>query len=342
MIRTRTTIVVGAGAGAEIELPDRREMLARITQGFDFSRLGSELQSRDMVQLARQLQRLGQVAGIDDEAIRAGAEAIRTAGRITPAIEPVLDQLDQDAAAQLAGRLALVYYTLQAEAKTPLAREPRVPGELPLRGEENWLFRLGRMIVNGVPRSRAEDCFDELSVIALGYDRSLEHALPWVMTMAFGMSIAEARAIVAERLRITHLFGQVGRLPWQAGEGPVADWGEEEPVGLEQLIHGLHTPAARQQDSQFRQQVIAEIACCARLLFLGVEPDPAALGLMFDQPLGPFPEVMVALPGAGEVGRASALRMLRHYTGIDREGWIMIEDLRPWQLLRDQAAVLES
>ncbi len=52
MIRTKTTLVIGAGAGAEIELPDRRELLNKVAQGFDFSRLGTELQTRDMQILA--------------------------------------------------------------------------------------------------------------------------------------------------------------------------------------------------------------------------------------------------------------------------------------------------
>jgi hypothetical protein len=41
-----------------------------------------------------------------------------------------------------------------------------------------------------VPRNRAEQCFDNLSIICFNYDRSIQHYLPFVVAMAFRSSSA--------------------------------------------------------------------------------------------------------------------------------------------------------
>ena len=342
MFRTRTTIVIGSGVGVEVEMPDGKEILNRISQGFDFSRLGSDLQSRDLIQMARHFRSASSQFGASEEALQAAGGAIRNAARLTPAIEAILEQYGHDPLVQVAGRLAILHYALQAEARSVLALAPREAGELPLRGTESWLFQLGRLLVNGVPRASAESCLDNLLVISFTPDRALEHFLPFVLEMAFGMALEEARQLVGEKLRIVHPFGRAGRLPWEAGEGPAAEWADETPANMLDLVADIRMPGELRRDRRFMQHLIGEVACSARLLFLGFGFEAQAMELMFDQPLGPYPEVMVTMPGADPAATAIVRRLLRHHTGIEDDRLIAIEDLRPWQLLRDYALVLES
>ncbi len=82
MIRTKTTLVIGPGAGLEIELPDKRELLNKIAGGFDFARLGSELQTRDMYMLAKHFDKFGRQMGGTRERLMEAAQAIRVAARV--------------------------------------------------------------------------------------------------------------------------------------------------------------------------------------------------------------------------------------------------------------------
>jgi hypothetical protein len=342
MFRTKTTLVVGAGAGYELELPDGRELLNKIAQGFDFSRLGTDLQTRDMVILSKHFEKFARRVGATQEKLQEAAAAIRTAARVSTSIDAILEQHSQDPLVQAAGKLAIVYYTLQAEARSPLGLEPRDPGELPLRGNENWLFQLARMIVGGVPRGQVERCFDNLSIISFTYDRSLQHYLPWVVSMAFGMTLSEARQLVGARLKIVQPFGNVGRLPWQPGEAPDVDWGVEEPWNIHNLVKEVHTPSEALRNPQFKQQLVSEIAGGKRIVFLGFGFEPQATQLLFDYSLSHDPDILVALTGMGEANRNAIHRTLKRLAGIEDDDLITVQDLRPYQMLRDNALFLES
>jgi len=341
VFRTKTTFIIGAGAGYEIEMPDPREMLAKIAQGFDFSRLGSELQTRDMVVLGRQFEKFARQFNTTQDKLQEAAGSIRQASRVTGSIDAILEQQGHDPLVQAAGKLALVYYTLQCESRSPLGLEPRDPGDLPLRGNENWLYQLGRMVVAGVPRSKAEQCFDNLSIINFNYDRSLQHYLPWVVQMGFGMSLTEARQLVAAKLKIIYPLGNVGRLPWQTGEAPDVDWGNEEPTNLDALVQEVRTISEMRSQPQMAQKIIAEVRGAKRIAFLGFGFDPLHTDVLIDEPLSHQPDLLVSLTGMAEAPMGAVRRTLTRLTGVD-ESLISMHDVRPFQVLRDYSLFLES
>lgn len=341
VFRSKTTLIVGSGAGYEIEMPEPRELLAKIAQGFDFSRLGSELQTRDMVILGRHFEKFSRQLGVTHDKLLNASAAIRQASRVTGSIDSILEQYAHDPTVQAAAKLAIVYYTLQAEARSPLGLEPRDPGDLPLRGNENWLFQLGRMIVAGVPRSKAEQCFDNLSIINFNYDRSVQHFLPWMIHMAFGMTLSEARQLVAARLKMIYPLGSAGRLPWEQGESPDVDWGNEEPWNLHALVKEVRTISEMRSRPQLAQKIIGEIAGGKRIVFLGFGFDPAHTSVLFDYSLSHDPDLLVSLTGMAEGPKSAVQRTLSRLTGVD-DHLISIYDTRAFQLLRDYSLFLES
>ncbi|MEO0699885.1 MAG: hypothetical protein AAFY81_09240, partial [Pseudomonadota bacterium] len=140
MIRTETTLVIVAGANCEIDRPDGAELLSRIAAGFDFDRLGSELQTRDMVALAQIFEENASRLKTTYESMLDAGRTIKQASRVTTSIDAVLEQYGSDNPDVIAaGKIALAYYTLQNEQKSTLALAPRDAGDLPLRGTENWL-----------------------------------------------------------------------------------------------------------------------------------------------------------------------------------------------------------
>ncbi|KLI63071.1 hypothetical protein [Aurantiacibacter marinus] len=342
MIRTKTTLVVGAGASCELQFPDGRELLARIAAGFDFQRLGGGLESEDIAAMDAQIGAIAKKARVKKNDLLEAGQVIRSAARISHSIDAILEQHGDNPMVLAVGKLAIAHYILGAEAASPLGSEPRDPGDLPVRGTENWLFQLSRAIFNGVPRAKAESCFDNLSVISFNYDRSVENYLPWAMHMAFGMSLTEARALVAEKLRIIHVYGVPGKLEWQTDEMPIADWGEVAPEDFPSVVEQLHTATERAEQRGFKRHVLGEVVQGKRLVFLGFGFDAMNCAMLFDAPFEHNPDVLVTMPGASATERNAVMRLLKRQAGIKDESLITLEDLRAWQLMRDYAPFLES
>ena len=341
MIRTDTTLIIGAGANREIEMPDGAELLAKIAGGFEFERLTSDVKSRDLVALAQLFQRIAPDLGMTYDELVAGATAIRDATLVSTNIDAILEQYGHDPAVQAAGKIAIVYYTLQAESKSTLAAEPRAKDELPLRGTENWLFQLGQLIVKGVPRAKAEECFEKLSIVCFNHDRAIEHYLPWVVQRAFGMSYEESCELVAGRLRIVHPYGVAGRLPWQDVEKTVA-WGTEEPEDYVGLSKRIFTASQRASSRQFQSYLRAEMSRAKRLAFLGFGFDPMNVAMLFDELEHDNPDMLISLVGVGETEQKAILRLIHRLTGITDDSLITLEQMKAFELLRDYGRFLES
>ncbi|KLE35357.1 hypothetical protein [Aurantiacibacter luteus] len=342
MIRTKTTLVVGAGASTELQFPDGRELLQRIAASFDFARLGGTLETPDIAAMAQHVDHLAKQARVKKDALVEAGHTIRSAARISSSIDAILEQHGDNPMVLALGKLAIAHHSLSAEAASPLGSEPKDPGDLPVRGTENWLFQLSRALVNGVPRARAEQVFDNLSIVCFNYDRAIEHYLPWALHLAFGMSLTDAQALTGEKLKVVHPYGTPGRLDWQKGSAPIADWGQTMPEDLHGVVEQIRTATERANERYFQRQLATEMAQGKRLVFLGFGFDAMNSAMLFETPFEHSPDVLVTLPGASETQASAVHRLVMRGAGLRDERLVTIEDLRAWQLLRDYAPWLES
>ena len=342
MIRSKTTLIVGAGASCELQFPGNDELLARIGQSFDFSRFGTGLQMKDSVLLAQYLQKMSTRLGKNEQHIHAAADRIRIASKLTRSIDSLLDQHDTDQLILAAGKLAIVHFICQAEAKSILRPEPRIPGDLPIQGADTWLYQLGQLVTSGVPRSQVERCLDDLSIISFNYDRSIEHFLPWAMVVAFGMELKEAQAIVAAKLRIIHPYGTIGRLPWQKGEAADCEWGTEQPWNIHNLSSLIRTTNEVQRDHNLLLQIRSVVSSAKRIVFLGFGFQPQNVELLVDYSLSHDPEVAITVHGMSPTNRNSVIRMLKRKLGIEHDDLLLVLDARCNDLMRDFSLLLES
>lgn len=342
MIRNRTTLVVGAGASTELQMPGNEELLSRAGQAFDFSRFGTGLQTKDSVLLAHHLQRIANEVGKSHEDIVAAADRIRIAAKLARSIDDLLDQNDSDPLVAVAVRLGIVHFICQAEARSILRPEPRVAGDLPVQGTDTWLYQLGQLVTAGVPCSQAERCFDRLAIVCFNYDRSIEHFLPHALVMAFGMELDEAQAIVAEKLEIIHPHGMVGRLPWQPGDGPACEWACEEPANLAELAGLIRSAGEVSADEAMLGRMRGMVAQARRIVVLGFGFLPRNLGLLTDGELSRDQEVVTTVQGLSSGNRAAAVRALRRMFGVTDDDRLTMLDGRCTELLRDYSLLLES
>jgi len=342
MIRTKTTLIVGSGASIELQLPGSAELLSRVAQGFDFSRFGTELQTKDSVVLGQYLGKLGARLGKDEKAIAQAAERIRIACKLCSSVESLLEQYSDDSLITACSKIAVAHFICQAEARSILRLTPRLQGDLPVQGADNWLFQLAQILTTGVSKSRIEQSFEDLTIISFTYDRSVEHFLPHALVMAYGIPLAEAQRIVATRLKIIHPFGAVGRLPWQGGEAPDVEWGTEQPWNIHNLANTVRTASEIHRDQALLRQIRASVSGAKRIVFLGFGFHPETVDMLMDYGLPHDPEVMATVHDQSPLMREMILRMLKRKTGIENPDLFMMIAQRPFEMLRDFSMLLES
>jgi hypothetical protein len=342
MIRTKTTLIVGAGASAELQMPSGSELLSRVAQGFDFSRFGTELQTRDSVMLGQYLGKLGARLGKKDDQIAEAAERIRIACKLCSSIDSLLEQYGDDPLITACGKLAVVHFICQAEARSLLRLTPRVPGDLPVQGADNWLFQLAQVVTAGVSKSRIEKCFEDLTIISFNYDRSIEHFMPFALVMAYGIPLKEAQRIVSTRLNVIHPYGSVGRLPWEGGDAPDVEWGTEQPWNIQNLSMHIRTASEAQRDMTTVRAIRAAVTGAKRLVFLGFGFHPQNVDLLIDYGLSHDPEIMASTFDTSPLIKSMIMRILRRKTGIERDDLIMLIDQRCFEIVRDFSLLLES
>ncbi|MEP6868159.1 MAG: hypothetical protein ABJA20_06555 [Novosphingobium sp.] len=342
MIRTKTTLVVGAGASCDLQMPSSAELLERIASGYDFYRFGGERMSKDSSALLRYLNKLGERPGHDLEKLYAATERLRVATRLGQMIDTIIEQNDDNPLVTLCGKLAIMHYICQGEAKASLRPEPKIEGELPLLIGDYWLVELGRLITSGVPRSKVEQCFDNLSIVSFNYDRSIEHFLPYALMTAYGMTLVEAQRIVAATLNIVHPYGTIGRLPWQQGEGPDVEWGNDTPWNMLSLISSLRTHGELMADRNALTGVRNAMLKSQRVVFMGFGYHPQNLDVLIDGNFSHNPEVLAAVHQMAGPSQTTVVRMLRRKLGLTADDRLMVINSRCQEFMRDYSMLLES
>ena len=83
--------------------------------------------------------------------------------------------------------------------------------------DNNWLTYLyGYMIGN----SLEEFANNRVAFVTFNYDRCIEHFLFVSLKNSFGKSDEETAKVV-QQIKVVHLHGSLGHLPWQGGESPI-------------------------------------------------------------------------------------------------------------------------
>ncbi|MDT0507490.1 hypothetical protein [Novosphingobium sp. MMS21-SN21R] len=344
MLRTRTTLIVGAGASAELQFPGNAELMSRIIQGYDFERTNSETSTRDGQLLLRNIYKLAERLGKQVKDVAAAADRLRNACRLGRSIDSVMEQYDHDAMVVACAKLAITYFMGQAEARASLRDTPRVPGELPLQGKvaEYWIYQLGQLITSGVPRSKIGQTLEQITIINFNYDRSVEHFLPYALVMAYGIELKEAQSVIAEKLNVIHPHGTIGRLPWQRGDAPQAEWGVEQPWNLHAIAAQLKSLHERHSERNAVRDIRLAVAGAKRLVFLGFGFQPQNVDLLFENSLSHNPEVLVSTYGMSAGNEATVALMLKRLAGLESDGLLLLNPGKAWEVLRDYSLLLES
>ncbi len=166
------------------------------------------------------------------------------------------------------GKLAVSQLILERERKSALNRV-RAPHKLSDVGlSDNWLFKLVRMIVKGVPKSKVDDVFKNLSFITFNYDRSLEQFLTLALAEACDINHERAHSLVAN-LPIHHVYGSLGGLPGFK-QKPYFEYGRTAtPRDVIYASEGIRTYTETVADEQEADAVRMAMYKAEKVVFLG-------------------------------------------------------------------------
>jgi hypothetical protein len=121
------------------------------------------------------------------------------------------------------GRTAIIVELLRRE------KYSLYPGGAGIQGDwYNYLFAKLTEGLDTVEAIKAE-FGTGIKIVTFNYDRSLEHFLHENLTRLLGSTAREAEiAEIASRLEIVHVYGSIGRLPWQSNpnSGSVVEYGD--------------------------------------------------------------------------------------------------------------------
>ncbi len=270
MLKSKTVLVVGAGASCEANFPDGQQLLRTIRGLLDIRfEMGNRQVSGDHV-IANALLDLLPERRYSDEynAYLHSARRIRDAATIGLSIDNIIEQHDDDQRVAICGKLAILRAILQAEKKSLLMPRAGRPDEVDIsKVADTWYGRLGQIITENVPRRKAEEVFQNLEIICFNYDRALEHFLPYSLVTAWGLELREARALVSE-LKILHPYGRVSALPWEAPNAGV-EYGGEDRAPYARLVEQIRTFSERIEDEDALADIRGTMASAEQIIFLG-------------------------------------------------------------------------
>lgn len=271
MIRTDTVLIVGAGASSEFKFPLGGALLQEIATNVTFgSRSGYGV---DLAAPRRLFDELQRIARGDPERwgpYGVAANRIIDAAPMALSIDNVIHQNSDSKHVEIVGKVATAEAILRYEKHSALY-DTNDPFTVPTGALKNtWMLGLGQLLTTDVERRNAGNIFDRLRIITFNYDRTIERALPFILTRAYGMNITEAQAIIREKLRIYHPYGQVGSLEWWPQTNVEVGYGRDAFGRLNKVIEGLKTFSESLNEADSDIIAIRDAAQSAqRLIFIG-------------------------------------------------------------------------
>ena len=229
MTLRETVLVLGAGASAPYGFPT-----------------GPALVDDIIARFANQVERMIRRGTLDiryDQRAKSFVERLRTADA-----ESIDAFLEHNPQFQEIGKLAIASHILRAESGGDFFdRNPEVRA----RQWYRYLWKiLAKKGIDGFPSW-------PLKIVTFNYDRSLEQYFHTTLQSMFGVDDEAAGKCIA-RLPICHVHGQLGRLPWQSGDGLDVPYGMQlDGCSKEMMDAAMNGISIIHEDLQKRGSIFA-------------------------------------------------------------------------------------
>jgi hypothetical protein len=291
MFKSKTVMVVGAGASAELGLPVGDELTVQIGNALNHDfvlPLGSSI-SPHLSAFHFAFEQLSNSPSSDVEAERrryiGAANQVARAMRLVRSIDAYLDSRRDSWHVERAGKLGIAWAIARAEktsllsgAGSPINSEPNF-AQKDLRS--SWHRQLLNLLIEGLSQGNLPEMFENLSFIIFNYDRCIEHYLHTTLKVIYPDVSDDFLAEVLNRTSFIHPYGVIGRLPWQLSPDPVIAYGAvlKGPQLLE-ASSGLNTYTQGINDTALRDKMKATLKDAHTCIFLGFSFQPQNMDLL--------------------------------------------------------------
>jgi len=242
MAYQKKVIVIGAGAGFDVDLPNGKKLKQSIASNLNF-------QQGEFGEITGgEQQILNTLNNIDPKSIHIdkylnACRRISNGMPLSKSIDNFIDDHKDDKEIELCAKIAIVHSILVAEkASRTLYVDPLRIDDKPNfhQLEETWFYYLFQL-VGACRRDEIEERIKSLVLIVFNYDRCVEHFLYQAFIHYHGLNNNEAANIVIN-MNIFHPYGTVGKLPWSQGNSSVG-FGDSNihPATLLSLIGEIKT-----------------------------------------------------------------------------------------------------
>jgi hypothetical protein len=285
LVIVRTIFVIGAGANAEIGMPDgnslKRDIAKRLEANSD-NAIFSEL-----VNFVRQSNGF-----IDNEALKKLTDAamnISIAMPLAISIDNYIDAHRDNREIELCGKMAIIRSILEAERASTLFagnKKPRLlinAKEKIERLNNSWYPLFFQKISEGCSAEELAARLDDISFIIFNYDRCFEY-FAWNALMVYYNINSDMAKETVQGLHIIHPYGTVGEL-WD-DNGELTFGVDSHPEGhlldLSKKIKTFTESGAAEQDRDSGIKYLVERA--DRIIFLGFAYHEQNIDLLFRRP----------------------------------------------------------
>jgi hypothetical protein len=265
MISNKTVFIVGAGASCEVGMPSGWELKQLIAEKllYKFENGQRTTQGDGTI-----LDMLGLLER-DINPYVAAAREISKAMPLALSIDNYLHTHSEDKHAVVVGKAVIAATIMEKEAETKLAHPSHEIlnfSEL----EESWHTILAQMLFEGVDKTEIGDIFDRVSVVTFNYDRCIEHYMVNAVQRYFKVSREEAEK-ACRKFEVFHVYGQIGKLPWQVGPGEKSTpFGTlPEPRNLLRISQDIRTFTEGEKDGAGMAEMRSLISSAESVIYLG-------------------------------------------------------------------------
>jgi SIR2-like domain len=215
MIRSKTVLVLGAGASHEVGLPVGAKLAEQIAGNLKLVEIGGlgskRIASREIYSAIRRLPR--ESWQVNDEAARIISEGISYAHSIDDFIDSFPDRPE---IAQV-GKISIAHAIINAERLSQLWVDPKnMYNKLSfLEISNSWYPILIRILSSGLKKAESNQLFDSVTFVSFNYDRCIEQFLAHALSLRFNLSMADAVNICADN-PVLHPYGSLGHIDFSS------------------------------------------------------------------------------------------------------------------------------
>jgi hypothetical protein len=267
-----TVLVLGAGAGADIQMPTGEALSDLIAEKVNISfEGGQKIRGDDVIleALRREAQRNGTNVNSYLSAGRSIAKGIHYTRSIDSYIHTHLD----NEYVKTCAKIAIVETIIASEKRSKIYIDMRKqPFEYRDRKGflQSWLRDLIYILQDGIiAKTTLNNFANNFAIINFNYDRCIEHCLFWMLQELYLVDAARAAEII-KSMKIFHPYGRVAPLPWQKNDG--IEFGGD-PHGAEldlpTLAKNIRTFNEEVEEGEQLRLMRLELEKATNLVFLG-------------------------------------------------------------------------